>query len=52
MLEWFEVAQTPPRMCAAIVLVAAVVLVGLRGFSENAGILADLVHVKEQSEKV
>ena len=57
MLEWFEVAQTPARMCADSVVpgfffVAAVLLVGLRGFIENAGIVADRVRVKERSEKV
>ena len=46
--EWFEVAQGLRQGC----VLAPLLLVALQRFSEDADILADLVHLKEQPGKV
>ena len=56
-LEWFEVAQGLRQGCVLAPLLfkiffAAMLLVALQWFSEDADILADLVHLKEKPEKV
>ena len=55
--EWFEVAQELPQGCVLSPLLfnvffAAILLVALERFSKGAGILADLIHLQEQSSKV
>ena len=54
---WFEVAQGLRQRCVLAPLLfniffAAMLLVALQRFSEDADILADLVHLKEQLGKV
>ena len=55
--EWFEVTQGLRQRCVLSPLLfsvffAAILLVALKIFSKDAGILADLIHLQEQSSKV
>ena len=55
--EWFEVAQGLRQGCVLSSLLfnvffAAILLVALEIFSKDVGILADLIHLQEQSAKV
>ena len=54
--EWFELAQGPRQRCVLSPLLfnvffAAILLVVLKRFSKDVGILADLIHQQEQPSK-